>query len=170
MLNRIFRERNRARVVRGLTIVGSLPEPVFDRLATAAANSFAAPFALLSFFENDQQWFKATHGLKLDCISRDHGFCNFALDRPDVLESVDPHADPRFADLPVVVGEPHIRYYIGAPLRWVTGIDVGALCVLDTKSRPPASPDQKAYLLGLARQASTALETRMDLLARGAAA
>lgn len=170
MLRRLFRERKRARTVHGLTIVGSPPEPAFDRLATAAAKAFDAPYALLSFIENDRQWFKATHGIEVDCIGRNQGFCDFALDRPDLLESIDPQADPRFAHLPVVIGEPKIRYYIGAPIRWVTGIDVGALCVLDIKNRPPASPDQKAYLLGLARQASTALETRLDLLPGGAAA
>jgi len=62
-----------------------------------------------------------------------------------------------------------VRYYIGAPLRRLNGIDVGALCVLDTKRRAPASADQKAYLVGLARQASTALEARLDLLRKGAA-
>lgn len=170
MLISLFRERKRTQAVRGLSILGSPAEPTFDRFVAAAASAFDAPIALLSLIHDDQQWFKAGHGLVIDCIPRDSGFCSFTLDRPDVLESSDPQGDPRFAQLPVVAGEPHVRYYIGAPLRRMSGIDVGALCVLDTKRRAPASSDQKAYLIGLARQASTALEARLDLLRRGAAA
>jgi GAF domain-containing protein len=85
------------------------------------------------------------------------------LDSPEVLECCDPQADPRFAGLPSVVGDPHVRYYIGAPLRLLSGIDVGALCVLDTVERRPASHDQRAYLLGLARQASMMLESRLGI-------
>jgi len=170
MLKSLFREQKRSHAVRGLSILGSAPEPIFDRFVAAAANAFDAPIALMSLIHDDQQWFKAGHGLIIDCIPRDSGFCSFALDRPDILEVVDPQGDSRFADLPVVAGEPHIRYYIGAPLRRVSGINVGALCVLDTRQRSPASVDQKAYLVGLARQASTALEARLDLLKRGAVA
>ncbi|MGU3391893.1 GAF domain-containing protein [Sphingomonas sp. M1A8_2b] len=170
MLKSLFRERKRSHAVSGLRILGSASEPTFDRLVTSAANAFDAPIALMSLIHDDQQWFKAGHGLVIDCIPRDSGFCSFTLDRPDILEVADPQGDPRFATLPVVAAEPHIRYYIGAPLRRVSGIDVGALCILDTKRRPAASPDQKAYLIGLARQASTALEARLDLLQRGAAA
>ncbi|WP_242153729.1 GAF domain-containing protein [Sphingomonas sp. BAUL-RG-20F-R05-02] len=170
MLKTLFQERKRTQAVRGLSIVGSASEPIYDRFVSAAARAFDAPIALLSLIHNDQQWFKAGHGLVIDCIPRNSGFCSFTLDRPEVLESIDPEDDPRFAQLPVVVGEPHVRYYIGAPLRRMNGIDVGALCVLDTKRRLPASADQKAYLIGLARQASTAMEARLDLLNRGDAA
>ena len=165
-----FKERKRSRAVRSLSILDTAPEPVFNRFVAAAANAFDAPVALMSLIYEDQQWFKAWHGLSLDCIARDSGFCTFTLDRPDILECTDPQGDPRFADLSVVTEEPHIRYYIGASLRRMSGIDVGALCVLDTKRRPPASVDQKAYLVALARQASMALEARLDLLKRSAAA
>eukprot|EP01037_Dinobryon_pediforme_P031845 gene31846-36523_t len=102
MLKNLFRERKRSQAVRGLSILGSAPEPTFDRFVAAAANAFDAPIALMSLIHDDQQWFKAGHGFVIDCITRDSGFCQFALDRPDVLESADPQADPRFANLPVV--------------------------------------------------------------------
>lgn len=170
MLKTLLRERRRTGAVRDLDILRTPAEPVFDRLVNAAATAFDAPIALLSLIHGQEQWFKAAHGLTIDCITRDDGFCGFALDQDEVLESCAPMDDPRFADLPVVTGDPHIRYYIGAPLRRLNGIDVGALCVLDITERPPASPDQKAYLAGLARQASIALETRLDYLGKGAAA
>lgn len=77
-----------------------------------------------------------------------------------MLECCDATVDPRFATLPSVTGEPFIRYYIGTPLRLIDGIEIGALCVADIKPRPPASVDQKAYLVGLARQVSLVMEGR----------
>lgn len=170
MLKTFFRERRRSQAVRGLSILGSAPEPIFERFVATAASAFDAPIALMSLIHDDQQWFKAGRGLAIECIPRDSGFCSFTLDRRDILETVEPQADPRFAHLAVVTGAPHVRYYIGAPLRCASGIDVGALCVLDTKRRAPASADQKAYLIGLARQASSALEARSNLLQKGLAA
>lgn len=163
MFKSLFRERSRSAAVRKLTILDTPAEPGLNRFVEAAASAFNAPIALLSLIQDDRQCFRASHGLAIDCIPRDHGFCSFTLDQSNVIESCDPQADERFADLPVVTGDPHIRYYIGVPLRLLSGIDVGALCVLDTIARRPASTDQKAYLVGLARQASMALEARINL-------
>lgn len=164
MFQGMFRERRRSLAVRGTGLLGTPAEAGFDRLVDAAAAAFKAPIALLSLIYDDRQWFKATHGLTIDCIDRDQGFCNFTLDRAGLLETCAPEGDTRFASLPVVAGPPYIRYYIGAPLRLLNGVDVGALCVLDTARRQPASDDQKAYLLGLARQTSMAIEVRLDLV------
>lgn len=163
MFRGLFRERRRIAAVKDLGILDTPAEPGFDRFVEAAASGFDAPISLLSLIHGDSQWFKAARGLVIDCIPRASGFCSFTLDGPGVLECCDPEGDPRFAALPVVRGQPYIRYYIGAPLTRLNGIDVGVLCVLDTARRPPASPDQKAVLLALARQASMMLEARMDM-------
>ena len=170
MLKNLFHEHRRSLAVRGLGVLDTPAEPSFDRFVNEAASAFNAPIALLSLIHNEDQWFKATHGLTLSCIPRDSGFCGHAIDHEGALECCDSESDPRFAGLAVVTGDPFIRYYIGAPLRLLNGIDVGALCVLDTITRPPASADQRAYLLGLARQAAMVLENRGDLWREGAVA
>jgi len=163
MFKSLLREHRRAVAVDGLITPGSSADPVFDRFVTAAAAAFVAPISALSLIHDEEQTVKASHGITMDCFPRSDGFCSFVLDSPEVLECCDPQADPRFAGLPSVVGDPHVRYYIGAPLRLLSGIDVGALCVLDTVERRPASHDQRAYLLGLARQASMMLESRLGI-------
>lgn len=163
MLGELFRERRRSRAVRELTEYDSLGGQVFDRFVNAAASAFGAPIAAVSLIHGNEQSIRGGYGFPLGCVPRAEGFCSFTLDGPGVLECVDPRSDPRFAMLPSVLGEPHVRYYIGAPLRLLSGIDVGALCVVDTVCRKPASDDQKAYLVGLARQAATTLENRLDL-------
>ena len=163
MFGNLFRERRRTLAIRQMTSPGPSVAPFLERFVDTAAAAFVAPMAAASLIHAREQTVKAGHELPTGCLPRDEGFCRFALDRPGVLECCDPQNDPRFAALPGVVGEPHIRYYIGAPLRLSNGIDVGALCVADTVLRQPASHDKKAYLLGLARQAAMALEHRLDL-------
>jgi GAF domain-containing protein len=162
MLKSLFRERRRSGAVHDLAVLDLPGDSTCDRFVQAAAAAFDAPIAALSLIHDDRQSVYASHGITTSCLPRGDGFCRHALDRPDVLECCDPWRDDRFARLPSVIGAPHIRYYIGAPLRLLNGVDVGALCVVDTVERAPASPDQKAYLAGLARQAALTLETRMD--------
>lgn len=154
----MLRNRARAQAVERLGLPSAPTEPGFDRFVEQAATAFAAPMSFLTLFREETMWVKACAGFDLRCLPRSDSFCSHALDRNGPLEVCDALADRRFRSLASVTGKPHIRYYIGAPLTLVSGIDVGALCVIDTRARPPASRDQRAYLVGLARQATHALE------------
>jgi len=50
-------------------------------------------------------------------------------------------ADDRFAENPLVVGEPRIRFYAGAPLILQDGSCVGSLSLFDTRPRWFAAGD-----------------------------
>ena len=64
----------------------------------------------------DRQWFKARVGVAQTSTARERSFCGHCINdrHPMVIE--DTLSDPRFADNPLVVGEPHIRFYAGVPL------------------------------------------------------
>lgn len=158
MLWNLFRERLRSRAIERLGAVGNIAEPGFDRFVQQAAAAFGAPMSLLTLLHKDMLWVKAATGVQMHCAPRKESFCNHAVDRAELLEVCDASVDPVFQALPSVIGEPYIRYYLGAPLTLLDGTDFGALCVLDTQSRAPASRDQRVYLKGLARQASQAME------------
>jgi PAS domain S-box-containing protein len=128
-----------------------------------------APVALVTFLERERQWFKAALGTDL-CETRvEDSFCVQAIREPGLLVVRDAQADLRFSDLPVVRGEPHIRFYAGAPLVTPEGVAVGTICVLDVKPRPDGlTAAQEEALQALSRQVMTqlALTRRTRDLAR----
>ena len=125
----------RLRVLRELLILDTPPEERFDRLVEFAADEFDVPIALISLVDKDRQWFKARVGLDACETSREISFCGHAIMQDDLFEVLDAVLDPRFADNPLVVGDPFIRFYIGAPLALPDGAKVGTLCLIDIKPR-----------------------------------
>jgi len=68
--------------------------------------------------------------------------------------------DARFSGNPLVLGEPHIRFYAGAPLLSSDGLALGSLCVFDSTPRLLAGPQADA-LRALSRQVGKLLEMRV---------
>ena len=67
--------------------------------------------------------------------------------------------DPRFSSNPYVTGDPHIRFYAGAPLVTAAGHALGTLCVIDSKPRT-LSAGEVAQLRTLAAQVVMHIEGR----------
>ena len=128
-------EGERLAALRDLRILDTSPEAHFDAVCRNATALFSVPIALISFIESDRQWFKAKCGIAADGTSRDVAFCTYAILNDDVLVVEDATRDQRFADNPLVTGEPGIRFYAGAPLVLRSGIRLGTLCIIDTKPR-----------------------------------
>ena len=83
-------------------------------------------------------------------MPRANSFRAHALNKPDeVMLIPDTLKDDRFASHPLVIGEPHVRFYAGVPLLSANGIAVGTICVLDIKPRE-SDPQQRKELKFLA--------------------
>ena len=150
-------ESARLEALRRSGIVGSAPEAVYDDLTRRAAEVCGTPMALISLVEEKRQWFKSRVGIDLTETPRDQSFCAYALHTPhETLVVPDVTADPRFVDNPLVMGEPGLRFYAGAPLRSPEGLALGTLCVLDRKPRQLSS-EQLNKLNDLAQQVSIRL-------------
>ena len=129
-----------------------------DRLARLTCVLFEAPIAMVSVVGSERQCFIGRSGLDVSGTPREISFCAHAIAGQGVFTVADATADVRFADNPLVTGEPHIRFYAGAPLIGARGHNLGALCIIDQESRPPLSQDQKALLRDLADLASSYLD------------
>ncbi|MFM6832079.1 MAG: ATP-binding protein [Novosphingobium sp.] len=117
-------------------------EPAFDHAVQLAAETFGVPISLISIVGADLQCFKGNHGLGADQTPRDIAFCSHAILRDEVLVVEDALDDARFADNPLVQGEPRIRFYAGAPLRLRDGQVPGTLCLIDHRPRRFPQRDQ----------------------------
>ena len=153
-------EEERLAALRSYGILDTQPEPVFDNLTDAAAAVFSAPMALVSLVDKDRQWFKSAFGIEVQQIPRRESFCAHAIIDDPVMVVPDATKDPRFAENPLVTGEPFIRFYAGAPLITAEGFRIGTLCIVDTKVRPEG-PTRKelAILRSLAAVAVHEIET-----------
>lgn len=159
-------EQDRLRQLEDYHIMDTLPEEELDELAQIASAICDTPIALVTFIDQERQWFKANIGLPIQETRREDSFCQHALHQPEeVLVVDDPLHDKRFKDNPFVQGEPYIRFYAGAPLSTAQGNVLGTLCILDNKYRNISESQKKALQL-LAKKAMDYLETRQQLLSQ----
>lgn len=152
-------EAQRLKVLWQYDVLDTVPEEVFDDLTELAARICEAPIALISLIDEDRQWFKAKVGVSLSETSRDISFCAHAIKQQDLFIIPDATQDARFANNPLVISDPKIRFYAGAPLITPDGYALGTLCVIDKVPRE-LRMEQKQALRVLARHVMTQLELR----------
>ena len=152
-------EDDRLAAVKSLDLLDSPPDQVLDDLVGLAAAICGTPTALLTMLDADRQWFKSRVGLDLIETPREQAFCAHAILHPDrIMEIPDTWSDIRFATNPLVTGEPHIRFYAGAPLVTDDGHALGTLCVIDSVSRRLTATQSQSLNL-LSRIAMRYLQT-----------
>lgn len=112
----------------------------YDSLTRVAAGILDVPIVLISFVEQECQWFPYKVGLEDDSTPRPTSICAFMLKPEDprsasmlVIEDAD--RDARVNRNPLVIGEPKIRFYAGCPLQTSDGLRLGALCAIDQAPR-----------------------------------
>lgn len=154
-------EKERLEQLHRYQVLDTPPEQVFDDLANLAAHICGTPIALVSLVDADRQWFKSRVGMSAIETSRDVSFCAHAILEPENLLVVpDATQDERFAANALVVEEPKIRFYAGAPLVTGNGLAVGTLCVLDRVARKLTEAQLDALKI-LRNQVQRELELRL---------
>jgi diguanylate cyclase (GGDEF)-like protein len=136
-------EFERLDTLRSLSVLDTPFEERFDRLVRMAKHMFGVPIALVSLVDENRQWFKACIGLSATETSREISFCGHTILKKRVFIVPDATKDKRFADNPLVVNDPKIRFYAGCPLT-VNGFRLGTLCIIDQVKRTFEGEDIKA--------------------------
>src|SRR3982074_2949447 len=81
-------------------------EDLFDSFTRLAARLCDTPISLITPVDRGRQWFKSAVGLDVRETPRDIAFCAHTILGDSVFEVTDASADARFADNPLVTGDP----------------------------------------------------------------
>lgn len=152
-------EVSRLEALERYRILDTAPERAYDDITQLASFICGVPIAWVSLVGADRQWFKSRVGIEMEETLREEAFCAYTILEHGVMEVEDATRDQRFADNPLVLGNPHIRFYAGAPLVTAEGLSLGSLCVVDRHPRK-LSREQKSSLESLARLVMNNLEFR----------
>jgi two-component system NtrC family sensor kinase len=155
-------DHDRVAALQKYAILDTEPERAFDDLTLLASFVCKTPIALISLVDEDRQWFKSKIGITASETPRELAFCSTTIQQSDVMVIPDTLKDERFRNNPMVVSEPKIRFYAGAPLINEEGYALGTLCVVDRAPRE-FGQDQKEALQALGRLVLAQLEFRRNL-------
>jgi PAS domain S-box-containing protein len=157
-------EHARLETLRTLAILDTPQEERFDRITRIAAELFHVPICTVTLVDANRQWFKSCIGLDNRETPRAFSFCAHAVLHDDTLVIADARADERFADNPLVTGDPHIRFYAGHPLTAPNGQKLGTLCLIGREPRTLTAAE-----LALLRDLAKIAENELNSLELGAA-
>jgi len=136
-------EAERLHALRALQILDSSHEERFDRVTRLARRLFGVPISLVSLIDEDRQWFKSAQGLEVAETSREVSFCGHAINQTGLFIVPNALDDERFQDNPLVTDAPNIRFYAGYVLKIRQGINIGTLCLIDSKPRDMDEEDRQ---------------------------
>ncbi len=152
-------EVKRLNVLWQYEVLDTVPEEIFDDLTELAADICETPVALISLVDEDRQWFMSRVGVNVTETPRHMSFCSHAILSDSLFIVPDATKDERFKNHLLVMNEPKIRFYAGAPLITPDGHALGTICVMDKVPRT-LRPQQQEALRVLAHHVVTQLELR----------
>jgi GAF domain-containing protein len=152
-------EEARLKALQDYHIMDTAPERSFDAITELASFICEVPIATIALVDDRRQWFKSKVGVEGSEDPREVSFCAHTMYQTSLMVVEDARTDERFASNPLVTGNPHIRFYAGAPLISPGGYGLGSLCIIDRTPRK-LSPERGAALEKLATVVVSQLELR----------
>lgn len=128
-------EQARLEALEHLQILDTPIEERFERFTRLASKSLGVPICAISCVDMHRQWFKSIQGLDVCQTTRGESFCQHVIHDEQVLVVPDARFDERFANNPLVTGDPGIVFYAGAPIFSRDHLPVATLCVIDRQPR-----------------------------------
>ncbi len=154
----------RVAALREYQIMDTPPEQAFDDISRLTSYICGTPIATVTLLDMERQWFKSKIGLTASETPISESVCASAIRQKNLFLIPDLEKDERFSHYACVIGDPHLRFYAGAPLITPEGVPLGTLCAIDRVPRD-LTAEQKDALMALARQVMMALELRLTVTA-----
>jgi diguanylate cyclase (GGDEF)-like protein len=133
--DRLNDEAGRIAALRRYEILDADAEDAFLRVTKLVQMVLGVPFATLSLIDSHNEVFKSARGMTGEEAERRSAFGAHVIQGNEPLHIPDTRQDARFADHPLVQGEPYIRSYLGVPLTSPDGYNIGTLAAGDTRPR-----------------------------------
>lgn len=119
--------------------------PEFQDIVNLASELCDKPVAMITLLDEDVNWLKVKLNVAEDNSPREISFCQYAIQKDDLMIVNDATKDDRFNANPLVYENPNVRFYAGAPLVIKNGLRLGTLCLFDLK--PNSLTDLQAKTL-----------------------
>ena len=103
----------------------------FKDLTNLAAKVAGTDISLINLIDSFTQWTISNHGLSIDQMPREESVCQYTIMGNGHFEVPNLSQDERFKDKSYVGDPLSLTYYMGVPLQTSSGINIGALCLLD---------------------------------------
>jgi len=140
-------EKERMEAIHKMAILNTEPEKRFDDITKEAVERIKVPISTITILDSKREWFKSYQGLSKREGERAISFCGHALLAKNIFFVEDTLKDPRFADNPMVIGFPFIRFYGGIALvDHKSGQYVGVFCIKDTKPRTLSAEEVEIFI------------------------
>lgn len=124
----------RLKAIKALNILDSAPEERFDRIIRLAQRIFTVPICTLSLIDQHRVWYKSKIGMQLDEIERQSALYEMTIHQNATCFVADA-LEMNKKQNPVVIGKPHVRFYVGQPIKAPNGVVIGSLCMFDFKPK-----------------------------------
>lgn len=165
MSDGVLQEQSRLDALHRLSILDTGPEAFFEDIVDLVAQTVGASIAVITFIDEERQWFKAHRGLNISETPRAWSICTVTVKTSSALVVRDIAKDARFQNHPLVVGPPYGGAYLGAPIVLDCGARPGAVCAIELSPRD-WSADDIALVERFARLVARHLDARRAYLER----
>ncbi|THH29988.1 hypothetical protein EUX98_g4200 [Antrodiella citrinella] len=136
----------------------------FDRICHLVKLVFSTRIVMIALVDGTEVFLKSASGIPTQNLPRTSSFDAHALlqrdDEPTVV--LDAQDDWRFAKNPLVIGQPHVRFFAACPLRTQDGYNIGTLTILDDIPRREFNPRQRHTLKEFAQITMREMELWRD--------
>lgn len=126
-------EERRLKAIQALRESDESRDEVLQKFVLLTSQALGIPGSFISVIDDENQLIKVSHNFNLSQSRRIDSFCRYVVDVDKPLVVTDTQLDMRFAEHPLTLNDPWIRFYAGVPLKTNDGVTLGTLCVTDSQ-------------------------------------